>query len=387
MAYKTFLNGYPLPASELNTYLMGQVVATFANASERSAAITSPVEGQLTYLEDANAYYTYTGSAWTLLNTGDVAGKNKIINGDFTLSQRGATITSINADYTYTADRWYVTRGGTVDYAQRETGSYSPPAGFQFYGEYVNKSAGNPFMAVAQPIETRNAIGLAGQRITYSFYARAHANTAASKAFQAQVLWSASTDTKAGTGLGYTAVALAYGTSASDWTRYTVSADIPSTAKTITLSIINTSSLAVNDGIHITGVQLEVGSVATPFSRAAGTLQGELAACQRYAIKLAAEKAFSNFGFGMAQSTTSAVINISLPVTMRVAPTSITSSTVRLTDYASGFASPTLTLSPNFNSPQMAVVEAATTGLTQFRPYALSANNSTSGYVLLEAEL
>lgn len=64
MAYKTFANGYTLNASELNTYLMNQSVIVFADATARSAALTSPTEGMVTYLADTNALTVYDGSAW-----------------------------------------------------------------------------------------------------------------------------------------------------------------------------------------------------------------------------------------------------------------------------------------------------------------------------------
>ena len=75
VAYKVFTNGSTLQASELNENLMQQAVSTFSNAATRTAAITSPVEGQLTYLEDVNRYEHYNGSTWvspfgeTLLST------------------------------------------------------------------------------------------------------------------------------------------------------------------------------------------------------------------------------------------------------------------------------------------------------------------------------
>lgn len=65
MPIKTFQNGYPLPASDLNTYLMNQSVMTFASSTARAAAITAPSEGMLTWLEDLNKYQYYNGSAWT----------------------------------------------------------------------------------------------------------------------------------------------------------------------------------------------------------------------------------------------------------------------------------------------------------------------------------
>jgi hypothetical protein len=64
VAYKVFTNGSTLQASELNENLMQQSVAVFSNAAARTAAITTPLEGQLTYLEDTNLYQHWNGSAW-----------------------------------------------------------------------------------------------------------------------------------------------------------------------------------------------------------------------------------------------------------------------------------------------------------------------------------
>ena len=67
MAYKTFANGFPLPASDLNNFLMNQSVIVFADSAARTTAIPSPVTGMLTYLEDTNAYESWNGSAYVAL--------------------------------------------------------------------------------------------------------------------------------------------------------------------------------------------------------------------------------------------------------------------------------------------------------------------------------
>jgi len=64
VAYKVFTNGSVLQASEINDNLMRQSVMVFSNAAARSAAITVPLEGMLTWLEDVNRYENYTGAAW-----------------------------------------------------------------------------------------------------------------------------------------------------------------------------------------------------------------------------------------------------------------------------------------------------------------------------------
>jgi hypothetical protein len=70
MAYKVFSNGSVLNASDLNDYLMNQSVIVFSSAATRSSAITSPLEGMVTYLQDTNALNYYDGTNWLPIGGG-----------------------------------------------------------------------------------------------------------------------------------------------------------------------------------------------------------------------------------------------------------------------------------------------------------------------------
>jgi len=70
MAYKVFTNGSVLNASEINENLMRQSVMVFSNSTARAAALTSPVAGMVTYLEDTAAYQSYDGTAWVSFGGG-----------------------------------------------------------------------------------------------------------------------------------------------------------------------------------------------------------------------------------------------------------------------------------------------------------------------------
>jgi hypothetical protein len=63
MPRKDFAAFTRLDASDVNTYLMDQAVQTFAGTAARGSAITTPVEGMVTYLEDLDRYDTYNGSS------------------------------------------------------------------------------------------------------------------------------------------------------------------------------------------------------------------------------------------------------------------------------------------------------------------------------------
>jgi len=91
MAYKTFVNGAVLPASDINTYLMNQSVMVFADATSRDAALTSPTEGMITY-QTLNDHYTiYNGSAWQKFDIATTAYTPTLTN--FTNSGTGAVTT------------------------------------------------------------------------------------------------------------------------------------------------------------------------------------------------------------------------------------------------------------------------------------------------------
>jgi hypothetical protein len=94
VAYKVFTNGSTLQASELNENLMQQSTAVFSNAAARTAAITSPVEGQLTYLEDADRYDHWNGSSWSSPFGLTLVGKQVI----------GTAVTSITITNAFSAD-------------------------------------------------------------------------------------------------------------------------------------------------------------------------------------------------------------------------------------------------------------------------------------------
>jgi hypothetical protein len=67
MPRKVFDSFTRLDASDVNTFLMDQTVQSFAGTAARGSAITTPVEGMVTYLNDSNSVQVYDSATWNTL--------------------------------------------------------------------------------------------------------------------------------------------------------------------------------------------------------------------------------------------------------------------------------------------------------------------------------
>ena len=64
MPRKTFTAGDVLTASDVNTFLMDQMIMTFADSTARSSAIGTATEGMVTYLANTNTFEYSNGTAY-----------------------------------------------------------------------------------------------------------------------------------------------------------------------------------------------------------------------------------------------------------------------------------------------------------------------------------
>lgn len=93
--FKTFNTGDVLSAADTNNYLM-QGVWVFADAAARTAAVTSPQEGNMSFLKDTNSTEYYSGSAWVAVAGGGGGGGKvlQVVQGSYS-TQTAVASTSL----------------------------------------------------------------------------------------------------------------------------------------------------------------------------------------------------------------------------------------------------------------------------------------------------
>jgi hypothetical protein len=290
----------------------GDLIA--ASAADTPARLAVGSNGE-TLVADSS---TSTG----LRYTGNyAAGKNAVINGAMYWAQRGTTFTN-PASSSYTLDRWltaYDGSGGTRVISQEVfTPGTAPVAGYEAnFFLRINQSVAptsNTYVDIRQRLE--NVSTFAGQIVTVSFWAKANANRTIT-ALADQDFGSG------GSSRVFNALPAQGFTVTTSWQRFTYTGTVASiSGKTVGTSsyvdlTFRTDSTGGTFTMDIWGVQIESGSVATAFQTATGTLQGELAACQRYYWR---DIGPVNQTIPIAYQTNSTTFGGNNPVVMRVSP-------------------------------------------------------------------
>ena len=312
----------------------GATLGTYGNSTS-VPVLAINAKGQVTSTGTASIASGYTGF------------RNRIINGEFGIAQRGTSFVSgANDDDSYNLDRWYVLSDGNdaVDITQETS---TVPTN-QLTAIALDVETANKKFGIAQIIEQKNCVGLIGGNVTLSFKAKVSSTTKLDNVKAAVVAWSGTADTVTsdiisawgaeGTDPTLIANATFENTPANlsvttSYATYTLTANID-TASTKNLIVFiwsDVTDTTAGDFLYITDVQLEAGSTATEFERR--PIGTELALCQRYFWKTT-QIIVSDGHNGFGNSTYGYISN---PTTMRASPT-VSSNFISLSAATGGVA-------------------------------------------------
>jgi hypothetical protein len=354
-----------------------------ATANDTPARLAVGANGE-TLVADSS---TSTGLSWQPTK----ATQNFCIGGGFDIWQRGTSFTTSSA--IYTADRWYQDASVSTTASQQTTGA---PNGARYVYRMELGATGG--FNLRQVIETADVVNLQGKTVTFSCLLRRNAtytddvviSVAKNSTVNAGVL--AAGYTAVGTNVTTTNANLPTATGVSDWVLASWTGTIPNdgTANTLRLRIgSGGSSQSSGAYIEVALVQVEVGSTRTNFNRAGGTIQGELAAAQRYFWRANAASTHPKAvtPAGSYYSTTAFYTGIPLPSEMRTAPSFTAGTVASFSVYSNGTGSACTAIALGTATPNMALLNCTTAAKTAGHAGWLETAASTNAYLDFSAEL
>jgi hypothetical protein len=305
--------------------------------------------------------------------------RNRIINGAMVIDQRnaGSAVTPTNGQYTL--DRWgfYVTQASKLT-TQQNASSVTPPAGFTNYLGVTSSSAysitSTDFFLLQQVIEAYNIADLGfgtanAKTITISFWARSSLtgtfgavlsngnassrNYAFTYSIPVANTWTYITQTIPGdtsgtyntTNTGGLTLIFGLGVGSAQ------SGATGSWSSSVFYGATGATSVVGTNGatFYLTGVQLEIGTSATPFERR--LYNQELANCQRYYEELTYGNPAGGYIITAGSwSTTQGEGVLRFGVIKRATPTMATSGTISITKMS---AAPVTGLTALFDNPSI----------------------------------
>lgn len=353
-----------------------------------------------------------------------VAGKNIIINGAMEIDQRnnGAALL-LDGDGRFGADRWLnsisqankvtfqrvtdAPNGFTNSYRLTQTNVYSTPGAGDYIGIYqtilgtelarlaLGTASAQPVAIsfwVKSSVTGTYGVGFREQSTATAAYVTPYTINSANTWEKKIVLVPAAivgtwANTNTSAAIVYFSVSMGatyQGSTSNTWLSGSsaTNAHAPST-------LSNTFWTTSGATFQFTGVQLEQGSQATSFSRAAGTLPGELTLCQTYYTRWQLPVAnYSDFLLGQTYSGTQAAFLGQIPVQMRATPTGARSGlAVIVNNLGSRVSGGTFSISASSNRNFSVTYTHGSSVFGTGQVAWLQINNSATDYLELSAEL
>jgi hypothetical protein len=404
---------------------MGDSMSTIINATTTNGVVIQPDNSGSLVLQTNNgntALTIDTSQNVTLAGTLAMSSsfmRNRIINGDMRIDQRNAGASSTPTNGTYQLDRWQsVLTQASKFSVQQNAGAITPPVGFTNYLGVTSSSAysvltGDTFL-ISQLIEGYNVADLGwgtanAKTVTLSFqvyssltgtFGGALLNGAANRSYTFSYsvpvanTWTTISVTIAGdtsgtwlttNGIGmYVRFGLGSGST------FTQTANSWGTGNVVqppsTVSVVGTNGAT----LYITGVQLEIGTSATPFERR--LYNQELAACQRYfetLTSVGSSSSYVNYCVGGANSTTAGRFVLTYKVQKRSFPSvSFTTASGFSTQTGSdGLIACTAITAEHISETTCQVTTTVASGLTAGASSRLITNNNNTSTISISAEL
>lgn len=353
---------------------------------ETLPAWTSSDEGREIYVSSESKFYKGTNSQW-ILSSPEIRRRNAIINGNFSVWQRGQIGFGDVMDRDYFADRFHFEQNlvGTSAWHSTNCITLTPSAGFPFnfamgsdVGFAVDPPLANNNVSICHHIEGYDILPFTGNTATLSFWVKSIKTGIFCVSFRTRV--------------GKTYVS-----------EYTINSSNTWEKKTITLSFNDSGRLDYTTGVGLcirwvimcgttrqtntkdtwqdavyyatpnqvngfdsafnnfclTGVQFEVGETASDFEYR--SYAEELLMCQRYYRREVAANGTNSpiwLGVGYVSSANTAYIADYFPVPMRVAPIFSSNGSFEAVNFTAGG----LSIDWNATSPRVGVVIVSGSG-------------------------
>lgn len=342
--------------------------------------------------------------------------RNKIINGDMRIAQRGATAVNNNAAAnTYGGpDRWHIYGNDASKMSIAQSTTVPTAQGFTNSVVVTSLAATTTtsgYFGVRQYIEGYNTADLAwgtsgAKQLTISFWVRSSItgtyslalhNSANTRCYPATYTidsantWEKKTLYVPGETSGVWVTDNGIGLAV--WFDLgSHSSSTSGTANTWNTALYTRTSGTVNwiatNGatFYLTGVQLEQNYQATPFEqRPIGT---ELALCQRYYWRINAAELYTPYGCGNTFSTSAARAFVQHPVTMRSKPTSVDAANLGCNRLAISDQAATITITGDHNGTNGTTTDLSGSSYPASGTFIfLGSRSATAAYLGFSAEL